>query len=142
MIWQQLNETLGKPFSGGAWSDHAFEQAIAMMQELTPAEFAELRSAWPCRPSEWRVRCADVLPWAPVTRREIVSVLLEMTQAADDDLAISAADTLREFDPATVAAMMTPTRVDRLLEVADRNPGLSAGAIHRLLDGLPGARRS
>ena len=69
-------------------------------------------------------------------------MLLEMVQFADDDLTITAADTLREFDPAAVAAMMTPDRVNRLLEVADRNPGLSAGAIHRLLDALPGERRS
>ena len=65
-----------------------------------------------------------------------------MTQAPDDELAITAADTLREFDPAMVAAAMTVGMEARLLEVARRTPGLSAGAIHRFLDALPPMRNT
>ena len=114
-----------------------FEEVTALMQKLTAAEFAELRAVWPHKPCDWQTRCADVLPWASAPRQEIASVLLGMIQFPNDDLAVAAADTLREFDPAMVAAMMTPETEQRLREVAVRQPGLSANAIHRLLNGLP-----
>ena len=105
---------------------------------MTPSSTVKpaLGADW-VRPSEWQVRCADILPWASAPRQEIASILLEMILIGEDELVITAADTLREFDPATVAAGMTPETEHRLREVADRNPGLSAGAVHRLLNGLP-----
>lgn len=63
-------------------------------------------------------------------------MLLEMVQFPNDALAISAADTLREFDPVLITAEVTPEIEQRLHDVAAWNPGLSANAIHRLLNGL------
>ena len=140
MTWQRLDDYLGKSFSDDLWSDHAFEQAIGLMQKLTPAEFASVRSTWPNRSSDWQTRCADTLPWASAPCQEIATVLLEMVQSPNDDLTISAADTLREFDPGMIAAMMAPDIEERLHDVA-RRPGLSANAIQRLLDGLQEERR-
>lgn len=140
--WQQVDDYLGRPFSDDFRSDYMFEQVTALMEKLTTAEFTVLRSTWPHRSPEWQTRCADTLPWVPMPRREIVSVLLEMVQSQNDDLTISAADTLREFDPAMVAAAVTPEMMHRLREVAHRHPGLSAGAIQRLLDGLSDERGS
>lgn len=139
--WQQLDDCLSESYPDDFWSDYMFEEVTALMEKFTTAEFAVLRSTWPHRSPEWQTRCADALPWLPIPRQEIASVLLDMAMSPNDNLAISAADTLREFDPAMVAAAMTPAKVDRLLEVADRNPGLSAGAIQRFLDALPDERR-
>ena len=134
MIWQQLDDYLGQPFSDHLWSDHAFEQAIMLIQQFTSAEFAILRSVWLHRPLEWQTRCADILPWASAPRQEIAFVLLEMAQSANDDLTIAVADTLREFDPAVVAATITPEARRRLEDVAYHHSGLSAGAVRSLLN--------
>lgn len=138
--WQQIDHLLTGPHGCDLWSDYLVEVVDALMQKLTPAEFAALRDAWRNRPPDWQVRCSGTLPWtsaASASRMQIASVLLEMTQFPNDELAITAADVLREFDPVMVAASVTPEMVQRLHEVAGRNPGLSAGAIHRFLRALP-----
>ncbi len=105
---QQVDRCLSGPYPNDLWSDYMFEEVTALMQKLTPAEFAELRSTWPYKSTGWQTRCADILPWASAPRQEIASILLEMILIGEDELVITAADTLREFDPATVAARMTP----------------------------------
>jgi hypothetical protein len=93
--WQKLDDYLDRPFSEDTWSDYAFEQAIALVQVLTPSEFALLASAWRQRPLLWQVRCAEILPWAAPPNA--LPLLREMRQSASTNLAEAAADSLREL---------------------------------------------
>ncbi len=135
--WQQLDDSLGRlPTDSDSWSDHGVEQAISMVQGLTPAGFTALQSAWRHRPLAWQVQCAQILPWAPAPPQEIVPVLLEMARSPDEGLTFTAADTLREYDPALVAPGVTPDMGHRLRDIARRHPGPAAMILQRLLDDL------
>ena len=129
--FQELDEYLSKDYSIDYWSDEGVLYAHQLIETFTSADWDDLDIAWRNRPQQWQSYCAQILPWGDKDRA--MHLLFEMVQMSDDELLISAADSLREFDATQLSPHVTPQIKERLIQAANRHPGITAKVIDQLL---------
>jgi hypothetical protein len=130
-VWQELDAYLGQEFSIDHWSDEAILYAFALIRKMIPADWEALSSAWQLRPKAWQARCAEVLSHADPP--QAIPVLLDMIQTPDDELAMTAADSLRALYADAPSVRVSPQVMARLQALTHEHPGLVAQTINKLL---------
>ncbi|MFE1748581.1 hypothetical protein [Coleofasciculus sp. H7-2] len=94
-IFQELDAYLSQNFSDDYWADDASLYACELVKQLTTEDWDALHASWQNRSKEWQVRCAEILDWGEVS--QAVPLLLEMIREEDDELTLTAADSLRSI---------------------------------------------
>lgn len=90
--FQELDAYLNQEFSDDYWYDDAKFYACELVKQLTTDDWNALKSSWRNRSKQWQERCAEILDWGDA--RQAVPLLLEMIQVEDDELTLTAADSL------------------------------------------------
>jgi hypothetical protein len=134
MSFLQLDEYLNKEFSPDNWSDSAVIYALEMVQQLTPADWDELKSCWRERPQEWQYRCAEII--SDGDSQQAIPLLLEMLETPDDELTLTAADSLRSIDAAKQNLYLNPDVLKRLQALSQNSP-IAQIIVNELLKKLP-----
>jgi HEAT repeat protein len=117
----ELDGYLAEPFSDDHWSDDAVGHAQALVAALSADGWDALETAWRARPARWQARAAQSLSHGTPARA--VPVLVEMAAAPDDDVAESAADTLRDFGSPEAPLDVPAHLIDRLDRLSTARPG-------------------
>ena len=86
---------MSQDFSDGYWYDDASLYACELVKQLTIEDWNALKSSWQNRSKQWQVRCAEILDWGEAS--QAVPLLLEMIREGDDELTLTAADSLRSI---------------------------------------------
>jgi len=94
--FQQLDAVLAGDYSGDYWADEVVLMARDIVERLTPPDWASVRTAWRSRSSKWQIRFADVLSRGPA--HTVSPILVDMMESDDDEVVITAADSLRTLD--------------------------------------------
>lgn len=134
MIFQQLDEYLNKEFSADFWSDCAVISAIDLIQKMTPTDWDSLKSCWRDRPQEWQYRCAEII--SDADSQQVIPILLEMLQTPDDELTITAADSLRSIGVAEQNVYLEQDILKRL-QILSENSSIAKIIVNELLKQLP-----
>lgn len=120
-IFQELDAYLSLEFSDDAWGDW-YESprfyAYELIERLTAEDWDILRSSWRDRSKQWQKRCAEVLSKGNVY--QAIPLLLEMIEAKDDRLTITAAISL-DF-----------TNFDKMVDLGKIGLPISANVLLRL----------
>ena len=90
--FQELDAYLSQDFSDDYWADDASLYACELVKQLTTEDWDALKFSWRNRSKHWQERCAEILDWGDA--RQAVPLLLEMIQVEDNDLTLTAADSL------------------------------------------------
>jgi tetratricopeptide (TPR) repeat protein len=90
--FQELDTYLSQDFSDDYWADDASLYACELVKQLTTEDWDALKFSWRNRSKHWQERCAEILDWGDA--RQAVPLLLEMIQVEDNDLTLTAADSL------------------------------------------------
>lgn len=130
-VFSELDGYLNRPFSSGSWSDSGTEHASQLMTRFTEADWAELSVSWPSRGKAWQQFSADVLSFGDSAHA--VPILTAMIRSHDDELAIAAADSLRDFDLEIIKQALSPDIKKRLESLVETNPGIEAHVLKDLL---------
>lgn len=133
MIFQQLDEYLNKELSADFWSDYAVISAIDLVQKMTPTDWDSLKSCWRDRPPEWQYRCAEII--SDADSPQVIPLLLEMLQTPDDELTITAADSLRSIGVAEQNVYLSQDVLKRL-QMLSQNSSLTRIVVNELLKQL------
>lgn len=133
MIFQQLDEYLNKEFSADFWSDYAVISAIDLVQKMTPTDWDSLKSCWRSRPQEWQYRCAEII--SDADSQQVIPLLLEMLQTSDDELTITAADSLRSIGVAEQNVYLSQDVLKRL-QMLSQNSSIARIVVNELLKQL------
>jgi hypothetical protein len=122
-IFQELDTYLSQDFSDDYWSDDASLYARKLVKQLTTEDWDALKSSIALsrmngqnRSKQWQVRCAEVLDWGEA--RQAVPLLLEMIREEDDELTLTAADSLRSIGVAELDLPVAKDVLERLQTVA------------------------
>lgn len=114
--FQELDTYLSQDFSDDYWSDDASLYACELVKQLTTEDWDALKSSWRNRSKHWQERCAEILDWGDA--RQAVSLLLEMIQVEDDELTLTAADSLSSIGVAELDLPVGADVLSRLQAVA------------------------
>ena len=93
--FQELDAYLSQDFSDDFWSDDASLYARDLVQQLSTEDWNAFKSSWQNRSKEWQIRCAEILDWGEAL--QAVPLLRQMIQVRDDELTLTAADSLRSL---------------------------------------------
>ena len=133
IIFQQLDEYLNNEFSADLWSDDAVIYAIDLVQKMTPTDWDSLKSCWYDRPKEWQYRCAEII--SDADSQQVIPLLLEMLQTPDDELTITAVDSLRSIGVAEQNVYLNQDVLKRL-QMLSQNSSISRIIVNELLKQL------
>ena len=133
IIFQQLDEYLKNEFSADLWSDDAVIYAIDLIQKMTPTDWDSLKSCWRDRPQEWQYRCAEII--SDADSQQVIPLLLEMLQTPDDELTITAVDSLRSIGVAEQNVYLNQDVLKRL-QMLSQNSSISRIIVNELLKQL------
>ncbi|MEW5858861.1 MAG: hypothetical protein AB1861_15975 [Cyanobacteriota bacterium] len=114
--FQELDVYLSQDFSEDYWADDASLYARELVKQLTTGDWNTLHASWQNRSKEWQVRFAEVLDWGEA--RQAVPLLLEMIREEDDELTLTAADSLRSIGVAELDLPVGADVLSRLQAVA------------------------
>ncbi|MBC8103169.1 MAG: hypothetical protein H7Z41_11335 [Cytophagales bacterium] len=130
--FDELDRTLGQEETpwGNYWNEYARELAPS----LSEADWDALGRQWQSRTLNWQCHYAEILDGTD--SEYALPVLIEMVQAQDEDLVITAADSLRGFAPPLVAGSMTPPMRQRLQQIAQTRGSVYEPVLKALLDAL------
>ena len=131
--FQELDAYLSKDFSEDYWADDASLYARELVKQLTTQDWDALKSSWQNRSKEWQVRCAEIIDWGEA--RQAVPLLLEMIREEDDELTLTAADSLRSIGVAELDLPVGDDVLKRLQAVAQTG-NLARRIIGELLEQL------
>ncbi len=131
--FQELDAYLSKEFSEDYWADDASLYACELVKQLTTDDWNALKSSWRYRSKHWQERCAEIINWADV--RYSVPLLLEMVQVDDDELTLTAADSLRSIGVGELDLSVGENVLERLQAVA-QNGKIAKRIINELLKQL------
>jgi hypothetical protein len=115
-IFQELDAYLSQDFSDDYWADDASLYACELVKQLTTEDWNALKSSWRNRSKQWQERCAEILDWGDA--RQAVPLLLEMIQVEDDELTLTAADSLSSIGVADLDLPVGADVLSRLQAVA------------------------
>lgn len=115
-IFQELDTYLSQDFSDDYWSDDASLYACELVKQLTTEDWNALHASWRNRSKQWQERCAEILDWGDA--RQAVPLLLEMIQVEDDELTLTAADSLSSIGVAELDLPVGADVLSRLQAVA------------------------
>lgn len=115
--FQELDAYLSQEFSDDYWYDDAKFYACELVKQLTADDWDALKSSWRNRSKQWQERCAEMLDWGDV--RQAVPLLLEMIQVENDDLTLTAADSLSSIGIADLDLAISADVLSRLQAVAN-----------------------
>ncbi len=93
--FQELDAYLSQDFSDDYWSDDASLYAHELVKQLSTEDWKALKSCWQNRSKQWQIRCAEILDWGEAL--QAVPLLRQMIQVRDDELTLTAADSLRSL---------------------------------------------
>jgi hypothetical protein len=93
--FQELDAYLSQDFSDDYWSDDASLYAHELVKQLSTEDWNALKSCWQNRSKQWQIRCAEILDWGEAL--QAVPLLRQMIQVRDDELTLTAADSLRSL---------------------------------------------
>ena len=116
MTFQELDAYLNQEFSEDYWYDDAKFYACELVKQLTTDDWNALKSSWHNHSKQWQERCAEILDWGDA--RQAVPVLLEMIQVEDDELTLTAADSLSSIGVAELDLPVSEDVLSRLQAVA------------------------
>jgi tetratricopeptide (TPR) repeat protein len=131
--FQELDAYLNQEFSDDYWYDDAKFYACELVKQLTTDDWNALKSSWRNRSKQWQERCAEILDWGDA--RQAVPLLLEMIQVKDDELTLTAADSLRSIGVAELDLPVAKDVLERLHTVAQTG-NTAKRIINELLGGL------
>jgi tetratricopeptide (TPR) repeat protein len=114
--FQELDAYLNQEFSDDYWYDDAKFYACELVKQLTTDDWNALKSSWRNRSKHWQERCAEILDWGDA--RQAVPLLLEMIQVKDDELTLTAADSLSSIGVAELDLPVSAGVLSRLQAVA------------------------
>lgn len=138
--FQQLDTYLSQDFPDDYWADDASIYAYELVKQLTTEDWNALKSSWQNRSKRWQVRCAEILDWGEA--RQVVPLLLEMIQGKDDELTLTAADSLRSIGlgelnlPVGVSEAARSADVLERLEAVAQTGNIAKRIINELLKQL------
>jgi len=115
--FQELDAYLSQEFSDDYWYDDAKFYACELVKQLTTDDWNALKSSWHNHSKQWQERCAEILDWGDA--RQAVPVLLEMIQVEDDELTLTAADSLSSIGVAELDLAISADVLSRLQAVAN-----------------------
>jgi len=130
-VIDELDEYLSQDYNINYWSDDAILYAYELVGKLTSSEWRKLRQLWKGRPAQWQEYFVEILSRGEP--REAIPVLLAIVEEAGDDLAITAAGSLRSTDLSGVNVQVSSHAVERLKDLARKRPGLQARVLEDLL---------
>jgi hypothetical protein len=131
--FQELDAYLSQNFSDDYWSDDASLYARELVKQLTTEDWNALKSSWQNRSKEWQMRCAEILDWGEAL--QAVPLLLEMIQVENDDLTLTAADSLRSIGVVELDLPVGKDVLERLQMVAQTS-SIAKRIINELLKQL------
>jgi hypothetical protein len=133
--FQRLDEYLSQEFSDDYWHDDAKFHACELVKQLTTDDWNSLNSSWRDRSKYWQERCAEIIDWGDA--RQAAPLLLEMIQAEDDELTLTAADSLRSIDVVGLDLPVDENVLKRLEAVAQTGnvAKLIVNELLKMLDG-------
>jgi hypothetical protein len=114
--FQELDAYLSQDFSDDYWSDDGNLYARELVKQLTLEDWNAFKSSWQNRSKEWQIRCAEILDWGEAL--QAVALLLEMIREEDDELTLTAADSLRSIGVAELNLPVGKDVLERLQAVA------------------------
>src|SRR5262249_14509108 len=88
----ELNELLSGDYTANYWENDIALTARTLVGQLADADWRTLESGWKDHEADWRRRLADVLSRGDPGRT--VPILVPMIETDDDELALTAADSL------------------------------------------------
>ncbi len=115
--FQELDAYLSQDFSDDYWADDASLYACDLVKQLTTDDWNALKSSWRNHSKQWQVRCAEILDWGDA--RQAVPLLLEMIREGDDELTLTAADSLRSIGVADLDLAISADVLSRLQALAN-----------------------
>ncbi len=131
--FQELDAYLSQDFSDDYWADDASLYACDLVKQLTTDDWNALKSSWRNHSKQWQERCAEILDWGDA--RQAVPLLLEMIQVEDDELTLTAADSLSSIGVAELDLPVSAGVLSRLEAVA-HSGNVAKLIINQLLEQL------
>jgi tetratricopeptide (TPR) repeat protein len=115
--FQELDAYLSQDFSDDYWADDASLYACDLVKQLTTDDWNVLHASWRNRSKQWQERCAEILDWGDA--RQALPLLLEMIQVEDDELTLTAADSLSSIGIADLDLAISADVLSRLQALAN-----------------------
>ncbi|HMU64694.1 MAG: hypothetical protein U1E82_07205 [Nitrosomonas sp.] len=132
--FNEFSRYISKNFTIDYWEDNAITYAKQLISKFRTEDWEILESNWIKKPSHWRNYCAQVLSsGAP---KFAVRILLDMINNLDDELTISAADSLRSMDINFADLIISSSILERLKQIRNKDSKITTLIITDLLNKL------
>ncbi|MBC7796090.1 MAG: hypothetical protein H7Z37_04365 [Pyrinomonadaceae bacterium] len=93
--FSELNECLSGDYSVDYWSDDVIGYASELIHNCTATDWDNLEKVWKSKNVQWQNYLAQILAWGNLDRA--VPLLLELLSVDNEEVVVSAADSLREI---------------------------------------------
>lgn len=115
----ELEELLSGDYSENYWSNDLVLVARDLVAQLTDADWHTLQSSWSGQPATWQYRLADVISRGEPSKA--LPLLIPMIEADDDELSLTAADSLNAIATSVSISVLTAKAIDRLASLAGKS---------------------
>jgi hypothetical protein len=112
-----------------SWYDSGVLFVGQLAADLAEEDLLALGELWPTRSLPWQKHCAEVL--AHARHAQTIGLLLDMVDRAVADVALTALESLRDFDP----SLFTDEQRQRVLNSIDTAQARPIGRLHHLVLG-------
>jgi hypothetical protein len=131
MALTDFTQLLEEDFSMNYWEDDRQHYAGTLLENMDRNDWARLADGWKARSERWQTRFAQTLDKGPA--ESAVPILIDMLESPSDEVALYAADSLRQFAHQDGAVTLTAPTVERLRAVA-RKSNVNTAVINDLLE--------
>lgn len=95
MSYTELDTCLNGNYGADNWADNVSEYAQELIQNFSSDDWESLENNLADKSSQWKDYLAQILPWGDAEKS--IPVLTEMLSESDENIVISAADSLRDI---------------------------------------------
>lgn len=129
----ELDECLSNEYSVDYWSDDVILYAGELIQNFSSVDWDNLEAIWISKTPDWQNYLAQTLAWGDSDKA--VPLLLKLLSSDNEEIVISATDSLRDIQENIHPIIIAPELETHLRQVAlQTKSALSAQTINIFLD--------
>lgn len=126
-MFEKYSAYLDGDFSVDYWSDEGISCATTFLEKFTDADWTSLKDIVQHKPVPWMIRCAETL--GDVGGVSSFDVLLELMAVENDEVKISALDSMNSRLSLGFALGESAERIRTAIKAARRSAGIVASMV-------------
>lgn len=132
MSYTELDTCLNGNYGADNWADNVSEYAQELLQNFSSDDWENLENNLAHKSTQWKDYLAQILPWGDLEKS--IPILTELLWEKDNNIVVSAADSLRDISENNQTTTIDATTAEKLKNLTKYVSPLSNKVITAFLE--------